>query len=210
MTEYSSTPEVVLDSQTVLDWLYFADPVCVDWENHRQAGRWCAVASLAMRAELAHVLGRLHLPGCTPQRAAQVLALFDARVCQVPEPAELGLARPMCRDRDDQKFIDLALVRRVRWLVSRDKAVLKLRSRVLRAAGVEVLTPAAWAAQLAPGANLCGHTHGDVVIGHAAHDDGVCADQNVVANGDGAQHFGAGANVHVVADHGGNGFFHPA
>jgi predicted nucleic acid-binding protein len=149
MTLLLTAPEAVLDTQSVLDWLYFSDPVCAAWEPARQSGAWQAVCSSAMRAELVHVLGRMHLPGCTPERGEQLLALFDARVRPVPEVTELGLARPLCRDPDDQKFIDLALARRTRWLVSRDKAVLKLRSRVLRVAAVQVLPPAAWSAQLA-------------------------------------------------------------
>jgi predicted nucleic acid-binding protein len=48
-----------------------------------------------------------------------------------------------CTDTDDQKFIDLALAHGARWLLSRDRAVLKLgrRTRVL---GLEVLTPEIW------------------------------------------------------------------
>lgn len=146
-------PEVVIDTQSVLDWLYFHDPACAGWEAARQAGCWCGVASAEMRAELAHVLGRMFLPGCTPERAAQVLADFDARIRRVEAPEPGSLAAPRCRDRDDQKFIELALVRRVRWLVSRDKMVLKLKGRLRAQAGVEVLTAAGWNAALAEAAD---------------------------------------------------------
>lgn len=145
--------EAVVDTQSVLDWLYFRDPACAGWEAARLAGRWHGVASAEMRAELAHVLGRMFLPACTPERAAQVLADFDARIRLVEAPVPDSLAAPRCRDRDDQKFIELALARRVRWLVSRDKMVLKLKGRLRALAGVEVLTAPGWNAALAVAAD---------------------------------------------------------
>jgi len=48
------------------------------------------------------------------------------------------------------KFIDLALAHKARWLLSRDRAVLKLGRRT-RPLGLEVLTPDAWIASLSPG-----------------------------------------------------------
>jgi len=42
-------------------------------------------------------------------------------------------------------FIDLAIASRARWLVTRDRAVLKLAKR-MRASGVEVLAPPDWVA----------------------------------------------------------------
>ncbi|MFT7776961.1 putative toxin-antitoxin system toxin component, PIN family [Roseateles sp.] len=51
--------------------------------------------------------------------------------------------RLVCRDPDDQKFIDLALAARARWLISRDKAVLALAKRA-RLRGLAILTPERW------------------------------------------------------------------
>ncbi len=145
-----TVPEAVIDTQSVLDWLYFHDPACAGWEAARQAGQWRGVASAAMRAELAHVLGRMFLPHSSAERNAQVLADFDARITVVEAPEAGSVGAPRCRDRDDQKFIELAVARRVRWLVSRDKMVLKLRSR-LRALGVGVLGAHGWNAELEAG-----------------------------------------------------------
>jgi hypothetical protein len=55
-------------------------------------------------------------------------------------PPVLALSVPQCSDPDDQKFIDLAVAYRVRWLLTRDRAVLKLARR-LAAFGVDVVTP---------------------------------------------------------------------
>ena len=51
--------------------------------------------------------------------------------------------RLVCRDPDDQKFIDLALARQTPWLVSRDKALLTLARRALPR-GVCILKPEGW------------------------------------------------------------------
>jgi predicted nucleic acid-binding protein len=64
--------------------------------------------------------------------AADVLAHFDAHV-ELLEVAPK--ARYICKDADDQKFIDLAVAHRT-LLLSKDKAVLTLAKR-LRPLGVE-------------------------------------------------------------------------
>jgi predicted nucleic acid-binding protein len=48
-----------------------------------------------------------------------------------------------CTDADDQKFIDLACAAPARWLVSRDRAVLKLRRRAATD-GLVIVTPDGW------------------------------------------------------------------
>ena len=55
--------------------------------------------------------------------------------------------RLRCTDADDQKFIDLALGYGARWLLSRDRAVLKLARRA-QPLGLAVMTPDAWPAAL--------------------------------------------------------------
>jgi predicted nucleic acid-binding protein len=74
-----------------------------------------------------------------------VLAFFDRFVQVVADPPPVALARPLhCTDPDDQKFIDLALSVPGSWLVSRDRAVLKLRRRAALAAGVHIVRPDEW------------------------------------------------------------------
>jgi predicted nucleic acid-binding protein len=51
---------------------------------------------------------------------------------------------PRCTDAADQKFIDLALASRSQWLLSRDRAVLKLRRKLLDLTGCRVLRPEEW------------------------------------------------------------------
>lgn len=121
---------VVLDSNIVLDWLLFADPACAPLRALLAAGRLRWVATQAMRDELACVLDYAHLQprlARAGQSAAQLLAQFDAHAQLRPEAAR---APYVCKDADDQKFIDLAVAERA-LLLSKDKAVICMRKRLL-------------------------------------------------------------------------------
>jgi uncharacterized protein len=139
----------VMDSQSVLDWLYFEDPRTQAWESWRLAGHWRWVAAPEMRDELAYVLGRGHLPA-KGRSAAQVLDDMDSRVVWQALPILGEGQRLRCTDPDDQKFIDAAIGWQVRWLVSRDKAVLKVGRRAQRLCSLQILPPGHWAAQAGP------------------------------------------------------------
>ncbi len=134
-------PAIVIDTNVVLDWLLFDDPSVRGLADAVQTCRVDWIATADMRDELAHVLGR----GLAAQRGARaeaVLAAFDARVRSVPRPQPLAPGW-RCSDPDDQKFVDLARDAGARWLLSRDRAVLKLARRA-RACGWQILAPSAW------------------------------------------------------------------
>ncbi|AIS86676.1 PIN domain-containing protein [Burkholderia pseudomallei] len=78
-----------------------------------------------------------------------------ARACPPPcadaaarAPADDAPPRPLpkCRDRDDQKFLELAYTARADWLVSKDRALLKLTRRTERDFGFRIAQPAPFAA----------------------------------------------------------------
>jgi predicted nucleic acid-binding protein len=136
----TSAPAVVLDTNVVLDWMLFAElsvGALVNALRARQV-RWLATAS--MRDELAHVLGRGLARGRQVD-SATLLAGWDA--CAQTRPDPPGQHRLRCTDPDDQMFIDLALSAGARWLVSRDRAVLKLARRAA-ALGLSIVTPQRW------------------------------------------------------------------
>ena len=129
---------IVLDTNIVLDlWLY-VDPATPDLLVALSSQRVDWVATQAMRDELArvltypHIVLRMHKSGLV---AEDVLAQFDrfARLVPVADRAPY-----VCKDLDDQKFIDLACVYSC-WLVSKDKAVLTMRNRLARI-GVSVVS----------------------------------------------------------------------
>ena len=130
----------MVDTQVVMDWLVFNDP-----RAQRLAAaltsrtlRW--LVAPAMRDEIRHVLGRGVAASYAPDLAF-IERQFDA-FAEAVEAAEPS-PRLMCRDADDQKFIDLALAQGARWLVSRDKALLALARRA-RVRGLTITKPEHW------------------------------------------------------------------
>ena len=132
----------VLDTNVVLDWLVFANPDVRGLSLAIQAGhmRWLQCA--AMRAELAHVLANARL-GDRCVDAEQVLTLADRFAVAVEDPPSQSLTRLRCSDESDQIFIDLALRHQVRWLLTRDRALLRL-ARKVAPLGLLVQVPEAW------------------------------------------------------------------
>ena len=125
------TPElIVLDTNIVLDVFVFADPAAVPVKAALEAGQLDWLATLPMREELARVLA---YPKIVPRlafytlTAQDVLAAFDkhARLVEVAARAKL-----ICRDPDDQQFIDLAVAHQA-LLLSKDKAVISMAKRLL-------------------------------------------------------------------------------
>lgn len=140
------TPVVVLDTNAVLDWLWFADRAIEPLAAAVKSGACLWLQTDAMRDELRHVVTHR-----LPPRPGAERALVDAGCArwahrvEAPPPGSLR-----CRDDDDQVFVDLALAAGARWLVSRDRELLALRRRAL-AYGTEIVTPAGWAAAMALG-----------------------------------------------------------
>ena len=138
-----AAPAVVLDTNAALDWLVFADARIAPLAAAISFGRLRWLAEPRMRTELAEVLARPPLARHAG-RIEQALATFDrwARTCPHPPGACGGL---VCKDSDDQIFLDLALAERASWLVTRDKALLALHRRAL-ASGLSIVVPEAWPA----------------------------------------------------------------
>ncbi|MFN4362160.1 MAG: putative toxin-antitoxin system toxin component, PIN family [Hylemonella sp.] len=132
------SPSIVLDTNVVLDLLVFDDPATPALQQALADGALRWIATPVMREELARVLLYPHLVARLDYyrlRAEDVLAAFDRQVQRV----DVAPKAPMvCRDPDDQKFIDLAVAHRAA-LLSKDHAVLKLRKR-LTLQGVAVAT----------------------------------------------------------------------
>ena len=120
---------LILDTNMVLDLLVFNDPQMGAVRALLAEGgvRW--IADTAQRVELQRVLG---YPQIAPRVAfyglseSSVLAEFDAGVAYV---AAAPAIRVICKDPDDQHFLDLA-VQHQALLLSKDKAVLTLRKRL--------------------------------------------------------------------------------
>jgi len=133
--------KTVIDTQVVMDWLVFKNPTVNPITRRVESGaiRW--VGLMAMREELLHVLGRGIGASYAPD-LDYIVSQFE-RHCELVDTMPPPAVRLVCRDKDDQMFIDLALAAGARWLISRDRAVLALAKRAARV-GLEILTPEKW------------------------------------------------------------------
>ena len=130
---------LILDTNIILDLFVFNDPDLVSSKPALLAGleskqlNW--IATQDMRIELERVLT---YPKITPRMAFyqvtadDVLAKFD-QLATLVDPAPK--AKWVCKDPDDQRFIDLA-VQHQATLLSKDQAVLCMAKRLLTAGAV--------------------------------------------------------------------------
>lgn len=152
----SAPHPAVLDTNVVLDWLWF-DDARVHALSHRVRGgalHWCGTAS--MREELVAVLDRGSLP-VRARTVTAVLADYDRWCTPYPGPVPARASTSLrCTDVDDQKFIDLALTlagtNGAAMLLSRDRAVLRL-ARQARMHGLWIGPPERWCDPADPQAN---------------------------------------------------------
>jgi len=138
---FALPPAVVLDTNVVFDWLVFRNPGCTLLAAAIEGGRLQWIATQAMQDELAHVLSRGVASAYSPD-VPLINATWRRLARMVDPPLPTLVPRLRCTDPDDQKFIELAL-HGARWLITRDRAVLKLGKRAA-ALGVTFTTPERW------------------------------------------------------------------
>lgn len=138
---------LVLDTNVVLDLFHWANADAVPIMAALEAGRIECLADARTLDELSRVLTYPQLK-LTPEMIAERWARYRALVQVVPDGEAPPL--PRCKDRDDQKFLELAARAGADLLVSKDKALLKLRGRTRL--GFEIVKPAAASARLVPDA----------------------------------------------------------
>jgi putative PIN family toxin of toxin-antitoxin system len=143
--------QLVLDTNVVLDWIVFNDPGVAFIARVIESGQARPVTSDACLEELHRVLG---YPALKLDASARSIAferyrsratLFDAGV--LPAPVEL----PRCTDADDQKFLELAWHCNAHWLVTKDRALLKLARAVEKLGRFAVVKPGRFDWQLVAG-----------------------------------------------------------
>lgn len=144
---------VVIDTNVILDMFLYSDPKVSALVEDLNSGELQWLATRVMREELARVLQYEHLQkrlmGKTSSEGdstaegsatatARALLILD-KMDQQAHLVELApRASYVCKDVDDQKFIDLAQAHRS-MLISKDKAVLSMKNRMARV-GVQVMS----------------------------------------------------------------------
>lgn len=138
------SPFVVLDTNVVLAWLVFRDPRVAALARALESGAVIWAACPRMREELARTLAYPALQNWNPD-SERTLSCFDSLAKLSPDPPRPQAGPLLCSDPDDQVFIDLALARKAAWLLTRDRALLKLRRRAATL-GLRIAEPERWAA----------------------------------------------------------------
>lgn len=122
---------VVIDTNIVLDIWVYQDPATPPLLTALAQGAVQWLATAPMREELPRVLNYPHIAQRRNRdgvSAEAVLAHFD-RLAKIQAIAPK--APYICKDEDDQKFIDLAVTHQA-LLLSKDKQVLRLTNRLAR------------------------------------------------------------------------------
>jgi putative PIN family toxin of toxin-antitoxin system len=133
---------IVIDTNVCLDLLVFHDPRWASLLAALESGAVEAVTRADCRDEYNVVLHYSHLPLDNDSRAVAA-ARFDALI-KVVAPAASPVRLPLCSDRDDQKFLEVARDARAAVLITKDKALLKLARKTAQAGLFRIMLPEAW------------------------------------------------------------------
>lgn len=145
---------VVIDTNVILDMFLYSDPRACDLIAALNSGELQWLATCDMREELARVLKYEHIQkrlmqvgtGTVEEAQASLADFADAQGllivahmdAQATYVEAASRASYVCKDVDDQKFIDLAQAHQA-LLISKDKAVLSMKNRMARV-GVRVMS----------------------------------------------------------------------
>jgi putative PIN family toxin of toxin-antitoxin system len=142
----AAVPRIVLDTNVCLDLFFFNDPRCAELMLALRSGAVLGVTREDCFAEWRKVLHYPQLPIDDVIRPI-VSAAFDALIHHLPVDVATVAddpRLPICADPDDQKFLQLALASKTRWLISKDKELLKLDRRSRSAGLFPILLPEQW------------------------------------------------------------------
>lgn len=138
---------IVIDTNVCLDLFVFRDPRWTALLAALKDGSIKAVTRHDCRTEWLIVLGYPHLPLDEDSRP-RVQAEFDALVECLPPESLLprgDIPLPVCKDPDDQKFLELSRDAGALFLITKDKALLKLARKTARAGLFSIIPPDKWA-----------------------------------------------------------------
>ena len=129
----------VIDTNVLLDLRVFDDPRATPLRIAVESGEVGALRCGPSVDELSEVLGR-PVFGVSNERRCTILRHWD----RIATPIDRLHSAPFaCSDPHDQKFLDLAHFAGARWLLSRDRAVLRLARRAA-SLGIVIAVPKRW------------------------------------------------------------------
>ena len=145
---------VVLDTNVLLSVYAFRDSRLAVIGEWLAAGTWQALTNAACIAEFERVIARPQFR-LEAEAAGQAVRRYAALAEVVPAPTGDVAPLPHCKDRSDQKFLELARDGGADWLLTADRALLVLNRRQRLGGRFRIVTPdlavSQEMARLAPG-----------------------------------------------------------
>ena len=129
----------MLDTNVVLSLWVFSDSRFASLQDLVRAGRLIALTSPDCLAEFERVLGYPEFK-LEEEKRRRILADYAASARLVAGESGI-LVLPQCRDGDDQKFLELARDGSADYLVTNDKALLKLARHRRLSGRFRIVTP---------------------------------------------------------------------
>ena len=137
---FATPRRVVLDTNVLVALYVFADSRYAPLRGQVEQGRWHALVNVATLAEFRRVLAYPQF-GIAPATQEEAYANYAAVATAIPATCTAAPALPRCKDPDDQKFLELARDGHAAWLITGDKALLKLARRQRLAGMFRIMTP---------------------------------------------------------------------
>ena len=139
---------VVLDTNVLVSLYVFADSRFAPLRASVEGGAWQAITSEACFNEFRRVLA-YPMFALSEERQQGALAAYAGKVARIDGPPPSSApSLPRCKDRDDQKFLELARDGAADWLVTADKALLRLARRDRLRGLFRIITPEAALAEI--------------------------------------------------------------
>jgi putative PIN family toxin of toxin-antitoxin system len=135
-----NTSRIVLDTNVCLDLFVFNDKRCRELAQLLNRGITKAVTRSDCRDEWLRVLAYPSLSLDESARQKCITAYDDVISCHDFEKKNYSLL-PVCHDKDDQKFLELAYDVDARFLLTKDKALLKLSAKAKKASLFHIIKP---------------------------------------------------------------------
>ncbi|MBY0574514.1 MAG: putative toxin-antitoxin system toxin component, PIN family [Undibacterium sp.] len=138
--------KIVLDTNVCLDLFVFRDPRWTVIAQGLHEKTLIASTRSDCRDEWLAVLHYPHLP-INEQTRDSIVSSFDENI-SVDHFPEKPIKLPNCSDKDDQKFLEFSRDAEVDYLITKDKALLKLAKKVQHLHLFTILTPDKFVAHL--------------------------------------------------------------
>ncbi len=142
--ENTDRPRIVIDTNVLLDLLFWHDASAEPLRRALETGTVAAVFDDEALKEAAEVLGRPKFLAGDEEAVFTLLEAWSRNAQRVPAEAVSASAKTLtvrCRDPLDQKFLVLARAAGASWLATKDKLLFKAGKK-MRRFGVEPLRPA--------------------------------------------------------------------